>query len=690
MNPYELIAEWSSRGWPVLANHLWQATLFSLLALAAAVSLRRAPARARYFAWLVALLKFALPSVLLFFLAAQAGFDLSSVSLRDAQPESGALNVSPLLSPVTSPAQFVRSEEPDAQESQTSVATHAETTAATRPGGFSLTGVAFCVWLAGCGLLALSWLRKSYALAVSIRKGREVNTGREADALRRVKSNFGVSRDVRLSVTAAVSEPGVWGVLRPVVVLPEGVAERLDDAELETVFMHELAHVKRWDNLAGNFQRALCCVFWFHPVVWFINRQLLAEREQACDDMVVRRGGSSEVYANGIAKVCRYCLGREAVGLSKVTGSDLKRRVERLVSRSAGKSMSLPHALVLSLLTIAAVTLSIASGEGEAAERYDAKADTSDTSEAEARSEFIVPAPLQTARAAADEKHRRPNGDAPNEVKVPGRIAQKQAAGATAQPGDATAPPAVTFNVADEPVIISADASTVTAPTPEPQALQPQTPRRQIPQSQRPPPEESADARGGDIRAAVVRASDVDYGDPRAFVGRYEVDPARAENFVLDITLEGGELWLKPSHSKRRRLIRRSETDFVDSYSDYKLTAVSDERGRVVALKLSSWGRNATARRLSLPRPSLKGNVTFRLRGFPNARVVAVAGDFNKWNQSQLLFSKEGGEWVCRVQLPAGTYQYKFIVDGDWLTDPNNPATVYDERGITNSLLTAE
>src|SRR5215213_1782895 len=685
MNPYELIAEWSSRGWPLLANHLWQATLFSLLALAAAVSLRRAPARARYFAWLVALTKFALPSAFIFFLAAQAGFDLSSVSLRDARPEPGALNVSPLLSPVTAPAPFIHSEEPDATESAASVVATSE--AKNAAGGFSLTGVVFCVWLAGCALLALSWLRKSYALSASIREGREVSTGREADALRRVKSNFGVGREVRLVLTTAVSEPGVWGVLRPVVVLPEGVAERLDDAELETVFMHELAHVKRWDNLAGNFQRALCCLFWFHPVVWFINRQLLAEREQACDDMVVRRGGSSEVYANGIAKVCRYCLGREAVGLSKVTGSDLKRRVERLVSRSAGKRMSLAHASVLSLLTIAAVTLSIASGRAESAEGSYAKASPPAP---ETRSEFIVSAPVRPDEAPG-EKYRRRVHDALREVEVSSRLAQKESAGVTApQPGNSIAPPAAAVTVAGEPVAISADASNVIAPPPESQINQSQTPRSQTARSQQPPTEESTAPRADDIRAAVVRASDVTYDDLRAFVGRYEVDPERAENFVLDVTLEGGELWLKPSHSARRRLIRRSETDFVDSHSDYKLTAVSDERGRVVGLKLNSWGRKASARRLSLPRPSLRGNVTFRLRGFPDARVVAVAGDFNKWNQSQFLFSKEGGEWVCRVSLPAGEYQYKFIVDGDWLTDPNNPTTVHDERGITNSLLTAE
>lgn len=668
----------------MLANHLWQATLFSLLALAAAVTLRRAPARARYFAWLVALLKFALPSVLLFFLAAQAGFDLSSVSLRDARPEAGALNVSPLLSPVTAPEPFVRLEEPAAQESEASIANVPETATKTAR-DFSLTGVAFCVWLAGCALLALSWLRKSYALSASIRAGRELITGREADALRRVKSNFGVSREVRLVLTAAVSEPGVWGVLRPTVVLPEGVAERLDDAELETVFMHELAHVKRWDNLAGNFQRSLCCLFWFHPVVWFINRQLLAEREQACDDIVVRRGGSSEVYANGIAKVCRYCLGREAAGFSKVTGSDLKRRVERIITRSAGKSLSLPHALVLSVLTVAALTLSIASGKASGVGQSHAKADTLAS---ELRAEFIGSPPIHKDEAVSQQQQRQTR-NVPPEANNPSQPAQKEQANETTRHENAIAPNAENASADNRPN--EPNASNIIAPPSQPEIPQSQqTPQRRIEQPQDLPPDEPATASDADIRVPVVRASDVDYGDLRAFVGRYEVDPDRAENFVLDVTLEGGELWLKPSHSKRRLLIRRSETDFVDSYSNYDLTAVYDARGRVAGLKLNSWGRGATARKLSLPQPSLRGNVTFRLRGYTNARVVAVAGEFNKWNQSQLLFSREGGEWVCRVQLPAGTYQYKFIVDGDWLTDPTNPLTVHDERGITNSLLKAE
>lgn len=88
--------------------------------------------------------------------------------------------------------------------------------------------------------------------------------------------------------------------------------------------------------------------------------------------------------------------------------------------------------------------------------------------------------------------------------------------------------------------------------------------------------------------------------------------------------------------------------------------------------------------------PSLKGNVTFRLKGFPYADVVVLAGSFNKWNQSETIFAQADGEWVCRVQLAPGRYTYKVIVDGEWMLDPSNPLTEADGSGNVNSVLVVE
>ena len=85
--------------------------------------------------------------------------------------------------------------------------------------------------------------------------------------------------------------------------------------------------------------------------------------------------------------------------------------------------------------------------------------------------------------------------------------------------------------------------------------------------------------------------------------------------------------------------------------------------------------------------PSLEGNTTFRLRGYSSAKHVTVAGSFNGWDSRHLICGREGTEWVCRVDLPAGRYTYKFVVDEDWIVDPANPARADDGNGGMGSLL---
>ncbi len=175
--------------------------------------------------------------------------------------------------------------------------------------------------------------------------------------------------------------------------------------------------------------------------------------------------------------------------------------------------------------------------------------------------------------------------------------------------------------------------------------------------------------------------------DPTAlkdYVGRYEVDPNVAENFIFDVTLENNELWIKPSHIDKRKLLPQSRDDFLIAGVDLPLKFNRGEKGNVTSFTIQAPylfdGRSVTPRKLALPSPSLKGNTTFKLKGYPDARVVALAGTFNNWNQSQLLFAREGDGWVCRIDLAPGKYEYKFIVDGNWITDLSNPTTEDDGK----------
>ena len=83
----------------------------------------------------------------------------------------------------------------------------------------------------------------------------------------------------------------------------------------------------------------------------------------------------------------------------------------------------------------------------------------------------------------------------------------------------------------------------------------------------------------------------------------------------------------------------------------------------------------------------LGANYTFRLRGMDKAKSVFLAGDFNNWAPSTLAMQKKGVEWVCSVYLSPGKHKYKYIVDGNWMTDPNNKLWEQNEFGNGNSVV---
>jgi dienelactone hydrolase len=92
-------------------------------------------------------------------------------------------------------------------------------------------------------------------------------------------------------------------------------------------------------------------------------------------------------------------------------------------------------------------------------------------------------------------------------------------------------------------------------------------------------------------------------------------------------------------------------------------------------------------RTVPAPKPSLIGNTTFTLSGHAGARVVALAGSFNGWDSQHVLCGKEADRWVCRVDLPSGEYLYQFVVDDEWIIDPDNPSVEDSGNGSVASVL---
>jgi beta-lactamase regulating signal transducer with metallopeptidase domain len=133
---------------------------------------------------------------------------------------------------------------------------------------------------------------------------------------------------------------------------------QLSDPELESVLMHEVIHIQRRDNLVASLQMILCSVFWFHPLIWIIDRKMLSDREQACDREVCLLGGQSAVYAASLLKVLRFCVGFRMAGVSSAVGSNLKRRIEAIMGNKVETRYAPRHRAFVVTIALAVIVRS--------------------------------------------------------------------------------------------------------------------------------------------------------------------------------------------------------------------------------------------------------------------------------------------------------------------------------------------
>ena len=144
-----------------------------------------------------------------------------------------------------------------------------------------------------------------------------------------------------------ILEPGIVGIFHPILLLPQGIDSHLTPLQLEAVLQHEIVHVRRRDNLTALIHRAVEVLFWFHPLVWWIGARLIEARERACDESVLRSGIEPEAYGEGILKVCELYLKSPMPFVTGVTGSNLKTRMELIMSRSIAPQLSFARKAVL-------------------------------------------------------------------------------------------------------------------------------------------------------------------------------------------------------------------------------------------------------------------------------------------------------------------------------------------------------
>ena len=139
----------------------------------------------------------------------------------------------------------------------------------------------------------------------------------------------GSRRAARLLVSDSVSVPTAIGFLRPAVVLPERLLRELPAEDLRQVLLHELAHLRRWDDWSNALQQIVKAVLCFHPAVWWLERRIALEREMACDDAVIAATAQPRAYAECLARLAENSALRRSVSLAQAAVT----RVRQLTAR---------------------------------------------------------------------------------------------------------------------------------------------------------------------------------------------------------------------------------------------------------------------------------------------------------------------------------------------------------------------
>ena len=121
-------------------------------------------------------------------------------------------------------------------------------------------------------------------------------------------STLSIDAPMPVKSSTASLEPGLIGIWRPILLLPQGIETQLSPPEMRAILAHEHCHLCRRDNLFGAFHMVVEALFWFHPLVWWLGTRLIAERENACDEAVLASGSDPKIYAESILKICRIYI----------------------------------------------------------------------------------------------------------------------------------------------------------------------------------------------------------------------------------------------------------------------------------------------------------------------------------------------------------------------------------------------
>lgn len=162
-------------------------------------------------------------------------------------------------------------------------------------------------WMLGFFILSMRYLISYVYIFQQAKKSPNLDLSNIGIDLERVKQHFGLKKEVIVKTFDKHVSPFTLGFIKPMVFFPMTLVTLLEASEIEAILAHELAHIKRNDFITNAFSSMIEVVMYYHPVVWWLQKQLDIHRENACDDMAIGYVGDKMVYAKSLVKL-QECL----------------------------------------------------------------------------------------------------------------------------------------------------------------------------------------------------------------------------------------------------------------------------------------------------------------------------------------------------------------------------------------------
>lgn len=328
-------------GWTIF-HSLWQGLIIGLILFLIFKYRRNISAQTRYILGVFSLAAIFTSSLFTFFIAyhshsSHAEFvTFSSASISNLAGFSGRADELSILNPISSgwPQSLIRT--------------------------FNFVSI---IWFIGVLLLAMRLAGGMLIINGMRRQGVSPLPAAWEQRMKMLAVKMGLRRSITYLQSQKVRVPTVIGILRPVVLIPAMIISGLPADQLETIIVHELAHIRRHDFLINIMQSIMEALFFYHPVVWIISENVRLEREKCCDDYTIKVCGKVSLYARALAWLSELQITATIPSVA-ITGNkkNIVHRVERLINNKKMKTNTTERLIAGLVLVTSVLVLTLSTG----------------------------------------------------------------------------------------------------------------------------------------------------------------------------------------------------------------------------------------------------------------------------------------------------------------------------------------